>query len=224
MKKIGLVLLLIASIWFVSCDERYEEKRDLVFEGTWTLDESYVDSVLVYRNPKGSPDSVWKFITARKFGGENLLLFYSGGRYDSSIFYRIQDNHLFVRRVEDSVYVIEYYMKDSRGDTIKYYVAEDTAWYPRIYRSVEEDKSASQWNLDTSREEILVIDIIGEVQKPIYPQTNLSEESYYGTYHFDGVQKKMFIDRYAYDKVNNAPIVTTVPPKRDIYERPVERE
>lgn len=105
MKKIELLSFLVF-ILFVSCGERYEEARDSTFEGTWTLIQS--DKISI---------SNGKFLTARKFEGENLLLFYSGGHYDSSFFFRVQDNNLFVRRVLDSVDVIHtYYVADSTGN------------------------------------------------------------------------------------------------------------
>jgi hypothetical protein len=114
MKKIEL-LSFLALILFASCGERYEEVRGSTFEGTWTLLESYVDTKPVAINSG-------KFFTAREFEGENLLLFYTGGQYDSSFFFRIQDNNLFVRRVLDSVEVrYPYYMEDSTGNKILMY-------------------------------------------------------------------------------------------------------
>jgi hypothetical protein len=111
MKKIGLVLL-IASIWFVSCDERYEEERGAVLEGTWELSESYIGDVI-------DTLSIPKFLIARKLEGENLLLFYSRGYYDSSFVYRIQNNAMYIRRVLDSVDVIHrYYKRDSSGNYV----------------------------------------------------------------------------------------------------------
>jgi hypothetical protein len=109
-------------VLFASCGERYEEVKDASFEGTWTLLESYayVDTVPVL--PRGGG----QFLTVKKIGGENLLLFYSGGNYDSSFFVKIQDNNLYVRRVEDSVDVVVYkYVLDSldnkiiKSDTVK---------------------------------------------------------------------------------------------------------
>ncbi|MDR0725057.1 MAG: hypothetical protein LBF59_03490 [Prevotellaceae bacterium] len=187
MKKIGLVLL-IASICFVSCSERYEEKRGPVFEGTWTLVESYVDTVRVISHRA-------KFITARKFEGEDLLLFYSGGRYDSSFFFRLQNNVLFVRRVLDSVDVLHsYYLTDSDGNEI----------------------------LDDEGNKILKIDTLREAWKPLDPATGYSPERYYGTCSFDeGAILKLTINRYLVDEAGEP---TDKLYGRDIYERPVEIE
>jgi hypothetical protein len=209
MKKIRLALFIV-SLFFASCDERYTEERGQVFEGTWTLLESYVDTAQVTIHEG-------KFLTVRKFEGENLLLFYSGGRYDSSFFYRVQDSNLFVRPVQDLVDVIEYYMLDSAGDTIK-----DESGYPKIYRAVK-DEGDPQWHFDASRKDILIIDTIVEIQKPIYPQTGIVEEKYYGKFSFQADQT-LVIDRYYYDKQNSAPIITNPPPRRDIYSRPEEKE
>ncbi|MDR2286280.1 MAG: hypothetical protein LBE04_02210 [Prevotellaceae bacterium] len=208
MKKIGLALFIV-SLWFTSCDERYTEERGQVFEGTWTLLESYVDSGRVTIH-KGN------FFVARKFEGENLLLFYSGGRYDSSFFYRVQDNNLFVRPVKDMVDVIEYYMLDSAGDTIK-----SESGYPKIYRATK-DEWDSQWHFDASRKDILIIDTIVEIQKPIHPQTDYLPEKYYGTYSFNtGAQVILTIERYSVGE-NGAP--TNKLYGRDIYSRPEEKE
>jgi hypothetical protein len=188
MKKIGLVLL-IASIWFGSCGERYEEERGAkAFEGTWTLLESYVDTLKI-------PMHRAKFFIAREFEGENLLLFYSGGRYDSSFFYRLQDGNLFVRRVVDSVDVLHsYYLTDSKGKEI----------------------------LDSLGNKILKIDTLREAWKPLDPATNYTPERYYGTCSFnEGAQPTLTINRYSVDK-NGAPTEKLY--GRDIYTRPVEKE
>jgi hypothetical protein len=187
MKKIGLMLFIV-SLLFVSCGERYEEEKGMVFEGTWTLSESYIDEVKV-------PKHHGKFLTAREFDGENLLLFYSGGRYDSSFFFRLQDNNLFVRRVLDSVDVIHrYYLTDSDGNYI----------------------------LDESGNKQSGIDIIREAQKPLNPETGYSPEKYYGTIAFnEGAQQTLTIERYAVDN-NGSP--TDKLYGRDIYLRPEEKE
>jgi hypothetical protein len=188
MKKIELISFLML-ILFASCDERYEEVRGSTFEGTWKLTESRVDSVLIGYNTGN------KFLTAREFDGEHLLLFYSGGYYDSSFFFRMQDNNLFVRRVLDSVDVIyRYYEKDSNGNDV----------------------------LDESGNKIMKIDTIKRPQKPLNPQTNYSPEKYYGTCSFEsGTQLKLTIDRY---QVNESGAPTTKLYAKDIYSRPVETE
>jgi hypothetical protein len=195
MKKIGLVLLIV-SIWFGSCGERYEEERGLVFEGTWTLLESYTlkDSVLEKREIT-SKTKTGNFFTARKFEGENLLLFYSGGHYDSSFFFRIQENkELFVRRVLDSVDVLHsYYLTDSEGNEV----------------------------LDSLGNKIFKIDTLKEAWKPLHPTTNLAPEKYYGTYSFNegGVQPTLIINRYS---VKDGKLEHLY--GKDIYTRPVETE
>ncbi|MDR1459972.1 MAG: hypothetical protein LBI60_07135 [Bacteroidales bacterium] len=187
MKKIELVLFLVL-VLFASCGERYEEVRNSTFEGTWTLLESYVDTVKV-------PITGGKFLTAREFEGENLLLFYSGGNYDSSFFFRIQDNNLFVRRVLDSVDVIyRYYEKDSTGNYV----------------------------LDESGKKIMKADTVKKSQKPLNPQTNYSPEKYYGTYSFEsGAQLTLTLNRY---QVNESGAPTTELQRKDIYSRPLEKE
>ncbi|MDR1594719.1 MAG: hypothetical protein LBS43_09620 [Prevotellaceae bacterium] len=212
MKKIGLALFIV-SLLFTSCDEKYKEEKGQAFEGTWALVESYVDGAKISRKAS--------FFTAREFEGENLLLFYSGGRYDSSFFYRVQDNNLFVRRVKDLVDVIEYYMLDSNGDTITY-EGDDGKKYPKIYRTTK-DEWDSQWKFDASGK--IIIDTIVEVQKPIYPQTGLVEEKYYGTYSFnEGAQMTLTINRYSYNRETSTPVITDLPPRREIYLRPEEKE
>jgi hypothetical protein len=188
MKKIGLVLFIV-SIWFISCGERYEEKRGPVFEGTWTLLESYVNSVKVSLN-RG------KFIQIRKFEGENLLLFYSGGRYDSSFFFRLQDNKLFVRRVVDSVDVLHsYYLKKADGSD----------------------------SLDNSGNKILIIDTLMAAWKPLDPGTKDLPEKYYGTLEFnEGAELTLTIKRHMVDP-SGAPIAEPLY-GWDIYTRPVEIE
>jgi hypothetical protein len=209
MKKIELISFLVL-ILFASCDERYEEVRGSTFEGTWTLLESYVDTVKV-------PVIGGKFLTARKFGGENLLLFYSGGRYDSSFFFRIQDNNLFVRRVLDSVYIIEYYLLDSEKNPIV-----DNAKHPIVYRS-NIGQAVERWEyLKNSGREYQIIDTIVEVQKPLTPQTNYSPEKYYGTTSFEsGAQLQLTLNRY---QVNESGAPTTKLQGKDIYSRPLEKE
>jgi hypothetical protein len=207
MKKIKLALF-VALICFISCGERYKEPKGPVFEGTWTLIESYVDTVKVAVN-RG------KFLVARDFEGEKLLLFYTGGRYDSSFFYRVQDNNLFVRKVMDSVEIIEYYMLDSNGDTIK-----NGSGYA-VYRAIK-DYTNSQW-LTNEPKNIRIIGTVVEAQKPLHPHTNYSPEKYYGTYSFnEGAQLTVTINRYQADKTTGAP--TTILYGREIYMRPVEIE
>lgn len=187
MKKIGLGLF-IALGFFASCGERYEEPRGMDFDGTWTLVESYVDTVKVDIH-RG------KFLTARKFESENLLLFYSGALYDSSFFFRVQNNNLYVRRVLDSVDVIHrYYLTDSTGNEV----------------------------LDATGNRIPVIDTIRDAQKPLHPETGYSPEKYYGTYSFnEGAQLTLTINRYFTD-ASGAPTTTLY--GRDVYVRPVEKE
>jgi hypothetical protein len=187
MKKIGLVLFAV-SILFISCGERYEEKRGAVFEGTWTLLESYIDTVKV-------PIHRAKFLHAREFEGENLLLFYSGGHYDSSFFFRAQDNNLYVRRVLDSVDVLHsYYLTDSIGNEV----------------------------LDESGNKILLIDTLREAWKPLHPETNYSPEKYYGTYSFEEVTElKLVINRHVIG-TDGAPTEKLY--GIDIYSRPIEIE
>jgi hypothetical protein len=189
MKKISLVLFIVSAL-FISCGERYEEERGQVFEGTWTLVDSYIDTARVSSN-------VAKFFTAREFGEEHLLLFYSGGHYDSSFFYRIQDNNVFVRRVLDSVDVIyRYHVTDSLGNIL----------------------------LDESGNKISAADTIREVQKPSNPQTGYSPEKYYGEISFiEGAQLTLTITRYFTNK-DGAPITTSPPYGRDIYSRPLDTE
>ncbi|MDR1169781.1 MAG: hypothetical protein LBK97_02985, partial [Prevotellaceae bacterium] len=145
-----------------------------------------VDTVPIHRG---------KFFVARNFEGEKLLLFYSGGRYDSSFFYRIQNDNLFVRRVLDSVDVVHrYYLTDAAGNEV----------------------------LDESGNKIMKIDTIREAWKPLHPDTDYSPEKYYGTYSFnEGAQLTLTINRYRTDQ-SGAP--TDVLYGRDIYTRPVERE
>jgi hypothetical protein len=204
MKKFKLVLF-VALVVFVSCGERYEEVRGSVFEGTWTLFESYVDTVKV-------PLNRGKFFKARDFDGEKLLLFYSGGRYDSSFFYRIQNNNLFVRKVKDSIDIIRYYLLDSENKPIT-----DTANRPIVYRS-NIDQTGSL-NLNRKYQ---IIDTVREAWKPLNPSTNYSPEKYYGTYSFnEGAQLTLTINRYFTDK-DGAP--TDKLYGRDIYLRPIEKE
>jgi hypothetical protein len=220
MKKIELVLLVIVSIWFVSCGERYEEEKGLVFEGTWTLLESYIGAEKV-------PIHRAKFFTARKLAGENLLLFYSGGRYDSSFVYRFQNNNLYVNRVLDSVQIIEYYLLSDSGDTIK----SPSSNYPIIYRAniglINYPNSIDQWKsieekFKNSGKKCQIIDTIIEVQKPEYPHIgNYSEEKYYGTRSFAEGTSTLTIERYYVDS-NGAPTGELY--GRDIYERPVDKE
>jgi hypothetical protein len=218
MKKIGLVLLIIASIGFVSCGERYEEERGAVFEGTWRIFESYVDAV---------PNNNAYFFVARELEGEKVLLFYSKGRYDSSFVYRFQNNNLYVNRILDSVKVIEYYLLSDSGDTIK-----SLSNYPIIYRAstdlVNYPNSVDKWKsieeeLKSSGKKYQIIDTVIEVQKPEYPHIgNYSEERYYGTYSInEGAQLRLTIDRYF---VDNAGAPTNKLYGRDIYERPEEVE
>jgi hypothetical protein len=190
MKKIELVLFIV-SIWFISCGERYEEERGAVFEGTWALEESYVGSDTVESNKR-------KFLTAREFEGENLLLFYSGGHYDSSFFFRVQDNNIFVRRVSDSVDVIHsYYLTKADGSD----------------------------SLDNSGNKILRIDTLREVVKPLTPKTDYSPEKYYGKYSFpEGPELTLKIERYPVDNAGKPNENVVLPSYTDIYKRPVEIE
>jgi hypothetical protein len=204
MKKIKLVSLLVLALC-VSCGERYKETKGPSFEGTWTLLESYTDTVRV-------PIHNGKFLIAREFDGENLLLFYSGGYYDSSFFFRIQDNNLFVRKVLDLVNVIEYYMVDSKGDTIK----DPQSGHAVIYRATDDN------NLQLNRDNIRIIDTIVEPQKPLHPRTGYSPEKYYGTLSFGtGAHMTMTVDRR---KVNENGAPTTDSYGRDVYFRPVDKE
>jgi hypothetical protein len=188
MKRIGIVLVIV-SAWFISCGERYEEERGAAFEGTWTLIESYVGSDTV-------ADGKGKFLTAREFEGEHILLFYSGGHYDSSFFFRIQDNNVFVRRVLDSVDVIHsYYLKTADGRD----------------------------SLDSSGNKILETETFREAQKPLDPKAGYSPERYYGTYSFtpEGAPLQLIINRYV---VNESGAPTEQLYGRDIYIRPEEIE
>jgi hypothetical protein len=217
MKKISL-LLLIAPTLLLSCAERYEEPTGQVFEGIWTLTESYVDTLKVATGAK--------FLSARKFEGENLLLFYSGGHYDSSFFYRIQDNYLYVRRILDHVQVIEYHLLDSNNQPVA-----DTAGHPVIYRAnIDQTNPANpldkwesiQAHLKSTGKNYVIIDTVEEIQKPIYPQASYAPEKYYGTYSFnEGAQLTLTINRYHADESGTP---TGKLYGKDVYVRPVEKE
>jgi hypothetical protein len=187
MKKISLVLFIAMTV-FMSCGERYSEPTGMVLGGTWTLSESYVDTVKI-------PLHREKFLVARSFEGENLLLFYTGGHYDSSFFFRFQDDNLYVRRVLDSIDVIHsYYLTDSIGNMV----------------------------LDESGNKIVMYDTIRESQKPLHPQTGYSPEKYYGTCVFnEGAQLTLTINRY---QIDNSGAPTAKLYGRDIYMRPIEIE
>ncbi|MDR3245901.1 MAG: hypothetical protein LBT50_05650 [Prevotellaceae bacterium] len=187
MKKISLVSFL-AFILLSSCGEIYKEGTGPVFDGTWTLFESYVDTVKV-------PLGKGKFLTAREFEGEQLLLFYSGGRYDSSFFFRFQDNNLFVRKVLDTFDVVHRYPQtDSIGNNV----------------------------FDALGNQVFVLETAREVQKPLHPETNYAPEKYYGTCVFnEGAQLTLTINRYL---VNESGVPTDKLYGRDIYSRPVEIE
>jgi hypothetical protein len=191
MKKISLVSFLVL-VLLSSCGEMYKEGTGSVLDGTWTLFESYVDTVKI---PTTISGKLGKFLRAREFEGEQLLLFYSGGRYDSSFFYRLQNNNLFVRKVLDSVDVIyRYPQTDSIGNIV----------------------------FDDSGKEIFIVETIREAQKPLHPESNYAPEKYYGTCVFnEGVQLTLTINRYL---VNEAGEPTSVLYGRDIYNRPVEIE
>jgi hypothetical protein len=119
MKKISLMLFIV--IVALSCGEQYEEKTGATFEGTWTLHETRMyyevdstgngakvdtagnpitDTILYSFN---NPTDEKRFLHIRPFNSEKLLLFYTRGRYDSSFFFRVDENVLFVRRVLDTV-------------------------------------------------------------------------------------------------------------------------
>jgi hypothetical protein len=114
MKKIILAsFLALALIVFTSCGERYAEERGPVLDGTWTLRESYV----------GTDTLRWdygKFITIREYEGQQLLLFYSKGRYDSSFFFNIRNENIYVQKVPDIVDTVYYRYtdRDSSGNDI----------------------------------------------------------------------------------------------------------
>ena len=193
MKKFSLLsfLTIIAASIFMSCGERYEEETGKVFEGTWTYVESFNDEGI--RVPP--PSSSARFIQIRANEGADFLLFYTGGRYDSSFFYRTQSENVFVRRVLDSVDVIYSYPQfDNDGNPL----------------------------LDEGGMQIILRDTIREPQKPLNPESDFSPEKYYGTISFnEGAKLNMIIKRY---KVNAAGAPTTDIMIEDIYERPTEKE
>jgi len=185
MKKYDL-LYFLALILFVACGERYTEERGKVFEGTWTHMESYINGEKVAAK-KG------RFISIRDFEGEKLLLFYSGGRYDSSFFYRLHNNNIFVRRVQDSVDVIyRYPLYDTDGKPI----------------------------LDDNGKQVVVSDTVREPQKPLTPETGFIPEKYYGTYSLqEGATLNLIIQRF---KTNDKGTPTEELMIEDVYERPEE--
>ncbi|MDR0386090.1 MAG: hypothetical protein LBH60_08435 [Prevotellaceae bacterium] len=215
MKKIKLVLLLVLAL-YVSCGERYKEERGSSIDGTWTLFESYIGDSL--KKVPVSNRTLNNFINAKKYKEDHFLQFYSGGQYDSSFFFRIQEDKLFLRKVLDSVEIIEYYMVDSNGDTIKSKPKNPNELkHPVIYRAVK-----GKNNSHLSGKNIRIIDTIPGIQKPQNPHAGDSPEKYYGTFSFNlGVQWTLTINRYKVDK-KGAP--TTVLYQRDIYIRPEERE
>lgn len=192
------LFVLIIFCFVLSCGERYKEDTGLTFEGTWTYLESYIDGERVSLSPSSG-----SFIKARDFEGENLLLFYSGGRYDSSFFYRIQEvgsktgntYNLYLRRIMDTVDVIYSYPQfDEEGNPV----------------------------LDESGKQIITRDTIREPQKPLNPESEYSPEKYYGTFIFnEGVNLNMMMKRYNVDE-KGAP--TTDLFIEDIYMRPIEIE
>jgi hypothetical protein len=114
MKKIILAVFLALSlaVFFTSCGERYEEERGSVLDGTWTLLESYV----------GTDTLHWgngKFINIREYDGQRLMLFYSKGRYDSSFFFNIRNDNIYVQKVPDidTVY-FRYTERDEYGKEV----------------------------------------------------------------------------------------------------------
>jgi hypothetical protein len=114
MKKIILASFFALSLAvFTSCGERYEEERGSVFDGTWTLLESYLGTDTLHW-------SNGKFINIREYEGHQLLLFYSKGRYDSSFFFNIRNEHIYVQKVPDIVDTVyyRYTEPDSAGNTV----------------------------------------------------------------------------------------------------------
>ncbi|MDR1582453.1 MAG: hypothetical protein LBS55_04205 [Prevotellaceae bacterium] len=219
MKKIKLALF-VTLILFTSCDERYEEERGLVFEGTWTLILSVVNGEQVYSyNLEDANSEIdkrsGKFFTAKKYEDKDLLLFYSGGYYDSSYFYRIKNNDLFVRRVSDTISVIEYYILDSNGDVIQ---NEETGAATICYAQKNEWNSL-QSKID--KEEISIIDTVHIIEKPVHPKAGSSKEKYYGTLEFDKDKQTLIIYRYYLDSEGNK---TDDSYGRDEYLRPSEIE
>jgi hypothetical protein len=213
MKKISLLLFIVVLALYISCDKIYEEPTGEAFEGTWQL-----------YDPSGEY-GVTKFLTARQFEGENLLLFYDKGHYDSSFFFRTQNDKLFVRRVLDSVKIIEYYLI-VEGDTVR-----NALGYPIIYQAdlsnPDNSNATDRWEaiesyLKSIGRDYRIVDTLTEVKKPIYPQTGYSPEKYYGTYSFNkGSKLKLTINRYFTDQ-SGAP--TDKLNKIDIYARPDEKE
>ncbi|MDR2425289.1 MAG: hypothetical protein LBD59_11315 [Prevotellaceae bacterium] len=208
MKKIGFILV---AAWLISCGDIYKEETGATFEGTWSLVESYDYS--------GSgrvtvPKRVGKFITSRKIGGENFLLFYSSGTYDSSFFYRLQDSVIFVRRIMDSaeVKVDPEWMEDEEGNFID---ENGFPIEPDDNGRIDRDKLVPKRDADGN---IIWITEI-RPQKPEDPKAESAPEKYFGAFLIrQGANMTMRIRRYA----------GTMPGDRgallyeDIYERPVE--
>ncbi|MDR2651756.1 MAG: hypothetical protein LBC68_05525 [Prevotellaceae bacterium] len=204
MKLVLFALLII----FVSCEERYEEERDLIFKGTWRLIYSEIAGKVVYTDTaltdskKVKGDA--KFFITDKYQGNDLLLFYSRGYYDSSFFYRIQDDDLFVSRIMDYIKVIEYCPLDGDKPVIgKMRYAPENEW--------------DSIKVKLARKEIMIIDTLEKVDRPLNPVKN-SPERYYGTLSFDKEMSTLTIYRYSVD--SDEQTASNRQYGKDIYKRP----
>lgn len=162
MKKIVFILM---AAWLISCGDVYKEETGSVFEGTWSLVESNDYSG---GRKETVPKHVGKFITSRKIGSEDFLLFYSAGTYDSSFFYRLQDSVIFVRKIMDSVDV-------------------------KVAPEIDEDGMPV---LDNEGNAVWITE--KRPQKPLDPKAEFTAEKYYGAFSFrTGANLTMRIRRYA---------------------------
>ena len=208
MKKIVFILM---AAWLISCGDVYKEETGSVFEGTWSLVESYDYSD---GSRKRVTQNVGKFITSRNIGNESFLLFYSGGTYDSSFFYRLQDSVIFVRKIMDSVDVIlaPKIKTDEEGSPVDEngYLIEPDADGKIKYDRLVQDKD----------ENGKLLWIWGKrPQKPLDPKAEFTAEKYYGAFSFrTGANLTMRIRRYAPSPQGNRGALLY----EDVYERPLE--
>jgi hypothetical protein len=218
MKKIKLALFVVITCC-VSCGEKYEEEQGLKFEGTWTLIESYAEAVKI-------PLYKTNFVQIKEIGGNNLLLFYSGGlysegipvgvQYDSSFFYRIQDeNNLYVYKVKDSIQIIEYYLPNTEGN------CDSSTIYRAIIDSVYSPNPMAKLENSGQIPPYYIIDTIIEIRKPL-SLYHLPEElinRHYGKYFINS--DTLTINRYRTDR-EGAP--TNILYGKDIYLRFADME
>ena len=112
MKKLYIIFAGAALLSFASCGDEYNEPTDNVLDGIWFMETLYnyngsVRNTVILEYPS--------FISVR----DQMIIFFTNARYDSSFYYLEKEGNLQITRINDTVTrIVSAPERDSEGNVI----------------------------------------------------------------------------------------------------------